>query len=517
MLNLAFIFHMHQPYYRNLLTQEAAMPWVRLHGAKDYLDMVKILKNYPRIHQVFNLVPSLVEQIEEYTNNTVKDRFLELSYKPAADLTPQEKQFILDRFFSIDKERVTSVHPRFYELFLKKQANKEFTIQDYLDLQVWFNLVWTDPYFRENIPELREIVNKGRFFTEEEKQTVLGKQRDILEDILPTYREFINSGQIELTVSPFYHPILPLLYNTKIAKEANPHALLPKTDFIFPQDAKAQIDNAVKFCQEKFGAVPQGMWPSEESVSEHVLPFIIQSGIQWIVADEAILFKSLKKHKRNTALLYQPYLLKRKDGNLNIIFRDRNLSDLIGFVYHTFKTEDAVNDLMKHLENTANTFKEKDLLVTIAMDGENAWEYYPNDGHDFLNLLYQRLSDAKFLKVTTVKEYLATHKPVNEIKRLAAGSWIYANFSKWIGNPFKNKAWEYLAIARKELESFKLEAAGDKLELAWKQIYICEGSDWFWWYGENQDDFDQLFRMHLSNFYTIIGKPIPDYLNTPLE
>jgi alpha-amylase/alpha-mannosidase (GH57 family) len=508
---------MHQPYYKNLLTNEVELPWVRLHGTKDYLDMVKILDAYPDIHLTINLVPSLVEQIEDYVQNTVKDRFLELSFKPAATLNPQEKEFILDKFFMIFKERVIAVAPRYYELYLKKNSGKPFTTQDYLDLQVWFNLAWIDPYFRRTTPELSQIVGKARFFSEEDKLIVLYKQIDILEDILPTYQRFIKGAQVEVTVSPYYHPILPLLYNTKIAKEANYKVNLPKTDFIYPEDAKAQIDKAVAFYKNKFGIAPSGMWPSEEAVSEHILPFIIQAGINWIISDEAILFKSLKKKKRDTSLIYQPHLLKRKDGNLNVVFRDRNLSDLLSFVYQNFKSQEAVADLMGHLENIHKAFKAKDVLVAIAMDGENAWEYYQNDGWDFLNLLYQSISDSKFIRATTVKEYLAAHPPKSEIKTLAAGSWIFADFFKWIGNPAKNLAWEYLSHAREELKTVSDSLSPQAKELAYKQIYISEGSDWFWWYGENQDDFDRLFRMHLTNFYTIIGSAAPEYLKKPLS
>ncbi len=493
------------------------MPWVRLHGTKDYLDMVTILEKYPAIHQTFNLVPSLLEQVEDYTNRTVKDKFLELSFKPANALTSQDKEFILGNFFSIDIERVISIHPRFYELYFKNLGKKEFSSHDYLDLQVWFNIAWIDPVFRQNRPQLSALVNKARFFTEEEKQAVLNAQTEILEEIIPAYKKFIEKGQIEVTVSPYYHPILPLLYNTKIAKEANLKTILPKVNFSFPQDAKAQIDSAVKFYQQRFATPLAGMWPSEESVSEHILPFIIQSGIKWIVADEGILFKSLKKKKRDTQILYQPYLLKRKEGGLNIVFRDRNLSDLIGFVYYNMKAEDAVGDFMKHLENINNSFEDDDSLVTVAMDGENAWEYYPNDGHDFLELLYQRIMDCEFIKATTIKEYLQTHESKSEIKRLAAGSWIYGEFGKWIGNPLKARAWEWLAEARKELENPKLKLESSKLDLAWKQMYILEGSDWFWWYGEDPNcAFDKLFRIHLSNFYQLIGKDPPDYTKRPM-
>mgnify|MGYP001594019787 CR=1 FL=1 len=516
MLYLAFIFHMHQPYYKNLLTQEAAVPWVRLHGVKDYLDMLQILEKYPAIHQTFNLVPSLLEQIEDYTQRTVKDMYLELSFKPAAELNPKEKAFILEQFFSINTEHCIAIHPRYYELYFKELSKTEFNNQDYLDLQTWFNLAWIDPSFRNSIPELIKIVKKGRFFSEEEKRIVLGQQLIILEQIIPAYKKMLSSNQLELTSSPFYHPILPLLYSTKLGKEANSKTTLPTTQFSYPQDAKAQIDLAVSYYQSRFGQAPVGMWPSEESVCEHILPFFMEAGINWIVTDEAILFKSLKMKKRNTRILYQPHILKRKAGNLNIIFRDRNLSDLIGFMYQRMNAKDAVADLMKHLEDIAKFFKDENILVTIAMDGENAWEYFTNDGHDFLNELYQKLSDAPFLKTTTIKEYLQKFESRNEIKRLAAGSWIYGEFGKWIGNPYKNKAWEYLAQARKELQKL-LDANQPVNDLAFKQMRICEGSDWFWWYGEDPTgDFDRLFRMHLSNFYTLINKNIPAYLNSPL-
>lgn len=507
---------MHQPYYKNLLTNQTDLPWVRLHGVKDYLDMVQILEKYPRIKQTFNVVPSLMEQIEDYTTRNVKDKFLELSYKPVNELDKQEKQFILDNFFSINKDKVIAYHPRYYELYFKKQAKKEFSEQDYLDLQVWFNLAWIDPYFRQNIPELSRIVQKARFYTEEEKHTVLDTQTRILEDIIPVYNRFVSKKQIELTVTPYYHPILPLLCNTKIAKEANPRTILPKINFSYPQDAKEQIDLSVKYFKERFGDNLHGMWPSEEAVSEHILPFIMQAGIKWIVTDEGLLFKSLRRKKRDTCLLYQPHLISREGAKIAIIFRDRNLSDLIGFSYYNWKTESAVDDFMKHLDNIHKTFKCEDVLVTIAMDGENAWEYYRNDGHDFLELLYKRLSESKDIETTTVNEYLEKFPPKFEIKRLAAGSWIYGEFGKWIGNPHKVRAWECLALARNELQEM-IQQGKDIPEPVWKQMHICEGSDWFWWYGEDYPGyFDRLFRMHLSNFYTLLGKDIPDYLKTPL-
>jgi alpha-amylase/alpha-mannosidase (GH57 family) len=508
---------MHQPYYENLLTGETPVPWVRLHGIKDYLDMVQILDKFPKIHQTFNLVPSLIEQIEDYLSGKIKDKYLELSYKPAVDLSIDEKNFILERFFSINKDVVIALFPRYYELYFKKLSAIGFSAQDYLDLQVWFNLAWYDPIFRQNIPQLFALEKKGRFFSEEDKIVCLDKQKDILRQIIPAYKKAMESGQIELTANPFYHPILPLLYNTNIAKEANTKSTLPKIGFAYPEDAMAQVEIAMQFYQERFGVAAKGMWPSEESVSEHILPILINAGLKWIVADEGILYKSLKKKKRDTRLLYQPHLLEREGGSINIIFRDRNLSDLIGFVYFNQDADTAVKNLMGHFENISKGFKDEDILVTLALDGENAWEYYRNDGHDFLELLYKRLSEANFLKTVTISEYLKIKPATKKIKHLAAGSWIYSEFSKWINNTYKNKAWEYLSKARSELKSVEASLSQETKRLAFKQMYIAEGSDWFWWYGDRHSDFDKLFRMHLSNLYTIIGKEIPAYLKEPLE
>ena len=524
MLNLAFIYHMHQPYYKNLLTQESELPWVRLHGIKDYLDMVQKLEKFPKIKQTFNVVPSLFEQINSYNDGSLKDKYFELSKKPAAQLTLADKKFILQNFFSINRQNVIFTFARYYQLYTKKHHNQEFSNQDYLDLQVYFNLAWIDPTFRQNIPELKKVVLKERFFSEEDKLIVLEKQLQILKEIIPVYKNFQNNSQIEISVTPYYHPILPLLFSTNIAKEANKKTVLPKEEFHYPQDAQYQIKSAVEFYQQNFGQPPQGMWPSEEGVCEHILPFIIESKIKWIVTDEAILFKSLKQKKRDAKLLYQPYLLKRKEGELQIVFRDRNLSDLIGFNYANMKEADAVHNFMGHLENINQAFfatnrggsafggKNKDILVTIAMDGENAWEYFRNDGHDFLDLFYQRLSDCEFIKTTTISEYLKNNPAKSEIKRLGAGSWIYGEFGKWIGNPYKVKAWEWLTQARKILDQIK-----EPNELAWKQMYILEGSDWFWWYGEDPDgSFDKLFRVHLTNFYKLVNLEPPQYLLNPL-
>ena len=518
MLHLAIVYHMHQPYYKNLLTGQIDTPWVRLHGIKDYLDMLLILKDFPEIRLTFNLTPCLIEQIEEYAQGSIQDKYLSLSYKPTEELTEEDKQFILNNFFSLYVEYGIAVHPRYYQLYLKRQSQGKFDTQDLRDLQAWFNLAWFDPYFRKSLSELKTLVDKGRFFSEEEKQVCLDKQFEILERIIPVYKEFMDAGQIEVITNPYYHPILPLLFNSKIAKEANPKAELPRRIFNFPQDAQTQIQTAIRLYQERFNRLPGGMWPSEEAVSEHILNLFIQSGINWIITDEAILFKSLGKKKRAPACLYKPHQLKRKEGAINIVFRDRNLSDLISFVYHRLDAKKAVDDFLHHLNNIDKHFKEKDPLVVIALDGENAWEYYKNDGWDFLTLLYQKLSTCDFLRTTTISEFISKSPPEDNLSYLKPGSWVDGNFNKWIGSKPKNKAWELLVKAREELGhiagSDRQAALGDKLNQAWKQIQIAEGSDWFWWCGDTDDKtFDQLFRMHLSNLYHFLDKPVPEQLN----
>ena len=507
---------MHQPYYQDLFSKKAYLPWVRLHGTKDYLDMVAILESYPNIHQNFNLVPSLLEQLELYVSQDCQDRFLELSYKRVEDLNSKEKRFILEHFFLINERNVIAIYPRYYELFLKNKAKKEFSEQDYLDLQVWFNLSWIDPLFLEKDEDLSRLVSKARYFSQQDKIIVLEKQKGIIRQIVSTYKNYQDKGQIEISVSPFYHPILPLIYDLRSAKAADFKITLPNTRFKFRDDCRWHISKAVEFYKDRFGSKPLGMWPSEQAVSNQIIPLLIEQDLKWIVTDEGILFRTLKK-ERNAVDLYKTYTFEAKNGNLTILFRDRYLSDLIGFVYHNYSAQMAVLDFVNHLSNILNYFNKKNCYVVIAMDGENAWEYYRNDGRDFLNLLYERLSEAKDIKVVTVKEFLQLNQVRGKITKIKAGSWINSNFNKWVGHPSKNKAWQLISQARQILEKKRNEIPPNKIELIYKQMYILEGSDWFWWYGEKNKMFDELFRLHLKNFYSLIDEKSEVDLNKPLE
>jgi len=515
MINLALIFHMHQPYYRDLRTGSSGLPWVRLHASKDYLDMVEILDDYPGIRLNFNLVPVLIEQLAEYAHGKGTDDFLVLSRTPAAALAQAEKNAIRAAFFLINLENVIVHIPRYYELYIKNLKGEAFTLRDYRDLQVWFNLAWIDPRYREQMPELSSLVRKGGNFTEEDKKTVLDAHSRLIKRILPAYRSFRGSKRIEIAVSPYAHPILPLL-SAPVRPDQKDIYGLP-TDFSYPEDIRGQLHEATALYQSVFGEPARGLWPSELSLSDEVIPYIADAGIRWLVSDEAILFKSLAVRDRDPQLLYQPHLLDRNGKDLSIIFRDRVLSDLIGFVYGKWNAQDAVDDFINRLQQIHALFPDGEPLVCVALDGENAWEYFRRDGWDFLSLLYRRLSESSFIRTTRVSDYLDLHPPRASIGALAAGSWIDAAFWKWNGTAQKNTAWKFLSRARRDYESCRHRLKGKRARLAYKQMLVCEGSDWFWWQGEDPTgEFDELFRAHLSNLYEFMGLPRPAYLSKPL-
>jgi alpha-amylase/alpha-mannosidase (GH57 family) len=466
-LYIAFVWHMHQPYYRNPLTGETTMPWVRLHAVKDYLDMALMLRDFPGVRQTFNLVPSLLEQIEDLTSpGSVKDIPFQLTLKPAKELTETDKLFILQNFFMANWEMMIKPFPRYYDLLIKRgkhfsreeaaAAVKRFTHQDFTDLQVLFNLAWIDPLFREKDDDLKALSKKGQYYTDDDKKLVLDKHLEIMKAIIPTYKKLQEEGVIEVSVSPYFHPILPLLCDTDIAKISYPEIRLPKTTFRHPEDAKRQVGSAVKFYEKKFGRPPRGMWPSEGSVSEQAVNLIKEAGLNWAASDEEILFRSLQKPKTPDAL-YKPYLMETQYGDLSMVFRDRSLSDAIGFVYQSWPPENAAADFIGRLHSIKDKLPRSTrapYLVTVILDGENAWEFYPNDGRDFLNCLYKRIQDDPKLKIVTVSEYLEQFPPQSKLDRIYPGSWISGNFNIWIGHEEKNKAWEYLSETRDILKDF---------------------------------------------------------------
>jgi len=534
-LYISILWHMHQPYYKDPGTGLYKLPWVRLHGTKDYLDMLEILVEFPDIKQTFNFTPSLLEQITDYAEDNARDKYLELSLKRAADLTMDEKVFLLENFFLANWDNMIRTFPRYYELLAKRGTHivksslgriaRYFSDGEYLDLQVLFNLCWIDPLFRERDPFLTMLVEKGKDYSEEDKQMLIATQVALLKKIIPRYRGMVMKGQIELSVSPFYHPILPLLCDTNSARIAMPEVNLPHKRFSHPEDAEKQIMMGIEYFEKLFGHRPAGMWPSEGSVSEEVVRLAARAGIQWVGTDEDILSASLGRRLRDDsrnlidpAVLYKPYLFE----NVSIIFRDHYLSDLIGFVYSGWDAKKAAGDLLNKFVHAWSSLPgNKPALLSVILDGENAWEYYKNDGGDFLRYLYEGLSKDDRLKAVTVSEYLNGHDKGEPLKSLHAGSWIYANYGVWIGHEEDNRAWDYLSETREELELCRKTHPEKDFSEAFKALFIAEGSDWNWWYGddhetENQKDFDELFRSNLMKVYREMGKEIPEYLFIPV-
>jgi alpha-amylase/alpha-mannosidase (GH57 family) len=511
------------------------LPWVRLHGTKDYLDMVMLLEEYPHIKQTFNLVPSLVEQIIDYTEHNAKDVFLEATLKRPSDLNDEERAFILGNFFLANWDTMIRPFPRYYELLLKRgltfsrsdlsRTLRYFSDNEFLDLQVLFNLVWIDPMLRKRDLFLSSLVKKGRGYTEEEKSLLVEKGLSILRDIVPKYRELSSKGQIELSASPFYHPILPLLWDTDVAKVPAPDIRLPRRRFSYPEDARAQIRMAMDCFQGVFGQRPAGMWPSEGSVSEEVVKAIHEEGIGWAATDEDVLAGSLGVQLRGpSGNLLRPDLLYsvHEFSGVSLLFRDHKISDLIGFVYSGWEPKRAAEDLIHKFLHIHNSFSgDEPHVVPVILDGENAWEYYQNDGEDFFRYLYEGLSRYEQLRTTTISGYLSEHRERKKLGRLHAGSWIQANFNVWIGHEEDNTAWDYLTETREALGEFQSVNPGMAMDPAWKALYVAEGSDWNWWYGdehstENAEEFDELFRRNLMKVYMEIGREVPPHLFVPV-
>ncbi|HXX53208.1 MAG TPA: glycoside hydrolase family 57 protein [Thermodesulfovibrionales bacterium] len=534
-LSIAFLWHMHQPYYKDPLSGIYRLPWVRHHGTKDYLDMAMLLEEYPHIRQTFNLVPSLIEQLIDYTDNNATDVFLEVTLKKPSDLSDEERAFILGNFFLANWDTMIRPFSRYHELLLKRGLTvskgelsrivRYFSDSDFLDLQVLFNLVWIDPMLRKRDVFLSSLVTKGRGYSEEDKSLLLEKGLSILRCIIPKYRELSSKGQIELSASPYYHPILPLLCDTDVAKIPTPDIRLPKRRFSHPEDARAQIRMATDFFQRVFGQRPSGMWPSEGSVSEDIVKAIHEEGIEWAATDEDVLAASLGVALRGPAgELLRPDLLytAHEFSGASLIFRDHKISDLIGFVYSGWEPKRAAEDLVhKFLDIHASLPGNEPYLVPVILDGENAWEYYQNDAEDFLRYLYEGLSRHEQLRTTTVSGYLGEHRGRKKLDRLHAGSWIYGNFNVWIGHEEDNTAWDYLTETREALGEFQLVNTGRNMDSAWKALYAAEGSDWNWWYGdehstENAEEFDELFRGNLIRVYREMGREAPPHLFVPV-
>ncbi len=532
-LGIAILWHQHQPYYKNS-SGIYQMPWVRFHSTKDYLDMLLVQKEYPKIKQNVNLVPSLLLQIQDYVENGAKDNVWVLTEKPAEELNLEDKKKILANFFLANIDHMIKPYHRFYELYIKykvylknespeKQA-ESFSATDYRDLQVLYNLGWIGMESRKR-PGIDKLFKKNRNYTEADKMALLQEIREIMKDIVPTAKEMWESGAIELSTTPFYHPILPLLCNVHTGRDSSPDIRLPQQQFSHPEDAEMQVARGIEYFEKLFGRRPVGMWPSEGSVSVQALEIIARQGLEWAATDEGILANTLHGDFSH-AKIYQPYCLDTGKNQINLFFRDHYLSDAIGFVYSNWPSDRAVEDLKNRFyairrllsDNYGEHSLEK-FVVPIILDGENCWEYYEGDGKPFLRQLYQMLSDDPLVETVTLGESLKRAKSPERLNKLHPGSWINSNFNIWIGAEEDNKSWDILAQTREFL--VEEEKTGlypeEVLNQAWERIYVAEGSDWNWWYGDehssaNDMEFDQLYREHLIEVYKLLGQDPPAIL-----
>ena len=539
-LRLILLWHQHQPFYKDLVTGEYRLPWVRLHALKDYYGMVKLLDEFPEVHQNFNLVPSLITQIQDYVVGTAQDPFLKVAAKPGNDLTLHERIFALQYLFQANPTNVIGRYPRYRELwerfrehgFSAEKAEKYFQPRDVTDLQVLSQIAWFDEFFLEE-KDVAALIKKERNYSLDDQSFVIARERELLAKVLPAYGDAAKKGSVEISATPFYHPILPLVCDTNAGAVSSPGLPLPQNRFRHPEDAREQLVRALDLHQEVFGMRPQGVWPSEGSVSEETLAIAHSLGVKWMATDEGVLGRSTGvffqrdgNGRLPTHLAERLYNIHRYENGpteMHMVFRDHTISDMIGFVYSGMDPADAAGHLLHNIKEAAQPVlaQGRDAVVSVILDGENAWEYYPKSGREFLRRFYDALQREGGLEAVTVSEAISRHRNVSSLKSLVPGSWINANFNVWIGAPEDNRAWDYLHHAREFYAQNSARASEAQRKLAFEEIQIAEGSDWNWWYGPehhsaNDRDFDELYRKHLSNIYQALGATPPDYLAQPI-
>ena len=539
-VHLVVLWHMHQPQYRDPESGRYVLPWTRLHALKDYRGMVEVLREFPNFHATFNVVPSLGLQVEEYASGNFNEPWFSLAFKNATDLTREDKSEIIARAFQVNHERLMSRWPRFVELFEwtrpagGAQALVSFTPRDWRDLQLLSQLAWMDEFWLEKDDVVSRLATKGKDFTEQDKSSLQKKQLDFLGLVLPAYRDAAQRGQIELSTTPFYHPILPLICDSDIARVANPGTPLPRRAYRRPEDARVQLQLAREYHERVFGGKPSGLWPSEGSVSDQTLAIAGEEGFKWFGTDEGVLgrtlnvgfFRDANGIPANADRLYKPWQVQVAPNGINGLFRDHHLSDLIGFVYSRMDAKAAAGDLHNRLRHIGDSVQSNHpLTVCLFLDGENAWEYYPGNGRAFLREFYSRIQGDQDFRALTASEAVATAGEIPSTAGIFPASWINANFDVWIGHAEDVSAWELLWDAREAYarasEANKQGRADAPTETALlkarESLLAAEGSDWCWWYGPehstaNDAEFDALYRKHLTAIYLALGQVAPEEL-----
>ncbi len=541
-LFLALVWNHHQPrYFKDPETGSYEEGWVRIHSANAYLPMIKLVKDYPSIKCNFNITPSLMLQMKDiismYKSDKHSDRRMQVAMKKAESLDNDDTFFLLVRYFDMPQPTMISTSAPYQALLDKRDrfgpadAVTQFSVEELRDLQVWFDLTWTHPMLRKPESSLGRLWDKGlagKHFDEDDKKNLFDEQISILDSVLNTYREAQEAGQIEVITTPYAHPILPLVYNSDLGKVALSGEPMPKPAFKWPGDASLHVKKAKHLYAEIFGRNPRGMWPGEGSVAQEIIPLVADESFSWFLSDVSVLQRSFGPKELTLEQKYLPYLVSEGDSRLHMLFRDTRLSDRIGFRYSKMAASEAVSDFIGRLREIHDSMpQDRPYIATIVLDGENAWEHYPDRGERFLRELYRRLSiESNWLKTVRISDYLESLPDdfqIPQIEKLWPGSWIDADFHIWIGEEQENKAWKMLQNVREYWQAVldQGEIAPDVEEAVWNEILAAEGSDWFWWFGYDQESandsaFDVQFRNTLKNVYRLTGKPDPAFLDEPI-
>ena len=549
-------WHMHQPDYRDLITGEYIMPWTYLHAMKDYSDMAYHLEANVKARVTFNFVPILLDQLEDYaqqfSTGEIKDPLLRLLGTHSLEfVSPEQCELIIDSCFKSHHEKMLSPYAdylRLYHLYqIANQAGDDtklqyFSAQYKTDLLVWYHLAWMGESIKRSNKLVQSLIAKGSHFNLEDRQALLKLVGEIISNLIPRYRSLQQKGQIEISSTPHHHPILPLLLDFNSTLDAMAHAELPNAAQYAggKERAISHVQQAQVSHLRRFGENPVGMWPAEGSISKQALLLLAKQGVKWAASGETVLTNSLLKSNPKKTLishhdyLYKPYKISDGTDEIVCFFRDDRLSDKIGFEYAKLHSADAVNDFIRDLEQVRTSFQDhENPVVSVILDGENAWEYYPYNGYYFLTELYQALANHPNIEMITQSEVLQSINTPNKspykvfcgnLPEIAAGSWVYGTFSTWIGSKDKNRGWDLLCEAKlaydQVLQAGNLTA--EEIAVCEDQLAVCEGSDWFWWLGDYNSansisSFDQLYRRNLSNLYVLLKLSVPAHLSLPIS
>ncbi len=542
-LPVVLCWHMHQPEYRDPRDGVFRQPWTYLHAIKDYVDMAAHLERWPEARAVVNFVPILLEQLEAYVTRIdafrrdgnigeLGDPLLVGLIRPES-LEGEARVEFARALMRAQRERLVDRFEPFARLVHATEALLEHEhAADYLsdrllaDLAVWYHLAWSGETLRQDDSLIQDMLEREGRFEASEREALLFRIGELVAGLFGRYRRLAETGQVELSMTPYAHPILPLLLDLRAGMESEPADPQPdREDYPGGEErVRYHIEHGLTVFERFFGRRPVGCWPSEGAISEPALDLLDEYGFEWTASGQQVLVNSLN-HARQT-LRCQHQVCRLGDRGLSVFFRDDGLSDRIGFDYQNWHADDAVLDLCNHLVSIAETCSHLGVeqpVVPIILDGENAWEHYPDNGFWLLDGLYKRLGDHPALELVTFGDYLQRDPQPIQLRSLVAGSWVYGNLATWIGEPAKNRAWELLVDARKAYLEVETEGrwSPEMANRNAQQLAVCEGSDWFWWFGDENPadavrDFDRLFRLQLRRLYELIERPAPAVLDSPI-